>query len=47
MKNNRNIFLDWLRVISCVLVVLYHYTTRYNELFHVHSGVSVSFGYMG
>lgn len=32
-KNNRNIFLDYLRAIACLLVILYHYTQRFSELF--------------
>lgn len=33
MNNKRIIELDYLRAISCIMVILYHYTTRYNELY--------------
>lgn len=47
-KTNRNIYLDYIRGIACILIVLYHYTQRYNELFQ-NSGewkFRVSWGYM-
>lgn len=31
--NKRNIFLDYIRGISAIMVVLYHYTSRYESLF--------------
>ena len=34
MKTGRNLFIDYIRGIACKLIVLYHYTQRYNELFH-------------
>ena len=32
-KTERNILLDYLRGVACLLTVLYHYTQRYTELF--------------
>lgn len=33
MSSKRIIELDYLRAVSCIMVMIYHYTTRYNELF--------------
>ena len=47
-RTGRNIFLDYVRGIACILIVLYHYTQRYNELFQ-NSGdwkFRVPWGYM-
>lgn len=33
MDHKRNIYLDYLRGISAIMVILYHYTTRYESLF--------------
>lgn len=47
--SKRIIELDILRGVSCLIVILYHYTTRYEELFrHKDQYVfNMSFGYMG
>lgn len=44
----RNVLLDYVRAIACILVVLYHYTWRITELFGYGQtwGVRVSWGYM-
>lgn len=44
----RNVLLDYIRAIACILVVLYHYTWRITELFDYGQtwGVRVSWGYM-
>lgn len=44
----RNVLLDYVRGIACILIVLYHYTQRYNELFHNSDGwcFRVPWGYM-
>lgn len=33
MERKRNIYLDYLRGISALLIMLYHYTERYNQIF--------------
>lgn len=33
LKNQRNVYLDYIRGISTLMVILYHYTTRYESLF--------------
>ena len=33
MSNKRIFELDYIRAISCLMVILYHYTTRYNDLY--------------
>ncbi len=44
--SNRNIYLDYLRAISALLIALYHYTCRYEELFtHIEAyPIVISFG---
>ena len=32
--SKRNVLLDYIRATSCLLIILYHYTSRYGELFH-------------
>ena len=39
--------LDAFRGIAAMAVVLYHYSTRYNEIFDVTSFLNFSFGWMG
>lgn len=41
--------LDWIRAIAAISVVLYHYTTRYNEsIGHLlEYPINVTYGYMG
>lgn len=49
IKNTKhNIYLDYVRGIACILIILYHYTQRYNELFQNSESWSfrVSWGYM-
>lgn len=33
MVEKRNVYLDWIRAISGIMVVIYHYTIRYEQLF--------------
>lgn len=44
----RNVLLDYVRGTACILIVLYHYTERYNELFQNSNGwgVRIRWGYM-
>ncbi len=43
---SRNVYLDYIRAISALLVILYHYTYRYDKLFgHLHSyPISIQYG---
>lgn len=49
MATKRVQALDWIRGLACLGVVLYHYTTRYSELFPGAMGETACFswGYMG
>lgn len=48
-KRDRNIELDFLRGVACLLVMLFHYTYRFFEISNQNNDwpVQVSFGYMG
>lgn len=47
-QKSRNIYLDYIRGIACILIVLYHYTQRYFELFQDSNNWTfrLSWGYM-
>lgn len=47
-KAGKNVLLDYVRAIACILIVLYHYTQRYNELFQnsINWNFRVPWGYM-
>ena len=46
--DERNLFLDYVRAVACILVILFHYTKRFDELFHTSGNwpVKVSWGTM-
>lgn len=43
MQKGRNIYFDYLRGIAALLVVLFHYTTRYDMLFGHKDSLLISF----
>lgn len=43
LKSQRNFYLDYFRGISALMVVLYHYTTRYESLFPRNEMFVISF----
>ena len=49
INNTRNLNLDFVRGVACLLVLLYHYTFRFFEIINQDNPwpVQVSFGYMG
>ena len=49
INNTRNLNLDFVRGVACLLVLLYHYTFRFFEVINQDNPwpVQVSFGYMG
>ena len=46
--SERNIYLDYIRAVACIIVIMFHYTKRYNEIFHTSNDwkFRVSWGYM-
>ncbi len=49
MSDKRNVLLDYIRGVACIIVVLYHYTQRFEDLYHSTSkwGFRLGFGWMG
>ena len=45
MKNSRIIELDYVRAISCIFILLYHYTCRYAEIFKIDNNYVFKFEY--
>lgn len=45
MKNERIVECDWIRALAALLVVLYHYTSRYPTLFQSNIDFKISFTY--
>lgn len=44
IKNNRNLNVEFLRGILMVWIVLYHFTTRYSQLFGVKYPITFDYG---